>query len=137
MGTMIDPPESMPLLHGHRISPPQPQHPSNPPPGLIRWHYLQCVIRKFAHSDYKNMQNIFYYELPIRKEGDSDDEGANNEHGWPTAVLDNGRAMQMEFQDYEERQRSISEWVTTTKQESLPASASSQNTATVGASTNM
>ena len=107
----------MPLLHRHRASPPQPQHPSNPPPGLIRWHYLQCVIRKFAHSDYENMQNIDYYELLLRKEEDSDDEGTNNnESGWPTAALDNGRAMQMDFQDHEERQRSVSEWVTTTKQ---------------------
>ena len=63
------------------------------------------------------MQNIDYYELLLRKEEDSDDEGTNNnESGWPTAALDNGRAMQMDFQDHEERQRSVSEWVTTTKQ---------------------
>src|SRR6266436_7776465 len=88
-------PASIPPLHGHRASPPQPQHPRNPPPGLLRWHYLQCVVRKFAHSDYKELQNISYYELPLRMEGDSDDEGTDSELEWPSAALDRGRAMQM------------------------------------------
>ena len=82
----------MPSLHGYRISPPQPQDPRNPPPGLIRWHYLQCVIRKFAHSDYKNLQNIHYCELSLPMEGDSDDVGTDSEFEWPSAALDRGRA---------------------------------------------
>ncbi len=65
---------SSPALHGHRAGPPQPQHPNNPPPGLIQWHYLQCVIQKFAHPNYGDMQNIQYYELPLQMEGDSDNE---------------------------------------------------------------
>jgi len=101
-----------PRLHGYRTSPPQPQHARNPPPGLIRWHYLQCVIRKFAHSDYRSLQNIHYCELPLRMEGDSDDEGTDSECEWPSAVLDRGRAMQMAIEDREDRQRSVAEWVT-------------------------
>ncbi|EJD35941.1 hypothetical protein AURDEDRAFT_130367 [Auricularia subglabra TFB-10046 SS5] len=27
-------------------------HCENPPPGLFRWHYLQCVIKRFGHRDY-------------------------------------------------------------------------------------
>ncbi|KAK2462684.1 hypothetical protein APHAL10511_005300 [Amanita phalloides] len=57
----------VPLLHGYKASPPQPRKANSPPPGLIRWHYLQCVI---AHSDYRNLQNIHYYELSLRLEGD-------------------------------------------------------------------
>ncbi|KAI9447231.1 hypothetical protein F5148DRAFT_1020459 [Russula earlei] len=80
-------PSSYPLLHGYRIHPPQPQHPRNPPPGLIRWHYLQCVLRKFAHSDYRGLQNIYFYERPMRMEGDSDDEGTDSDFEWPSANL--------------------------------------------------
>jgi hypothetical protein len=98
-------------IHGLRISPPQPGDARNPPPGLIRWHYLQCVIRKFAHSDYKSLQNIASYELPLRMEGDSDDEGTDSDYEWPSAVLDRGRAMQTAIEDGEERQRSVAEWV--------------------------
>jgi hypothetical protein len=102
----------MPSLHGYRTGPPQPQHAHNPPPGLFRWHYLQCVIRKFAHSDYENLQNIYYCELPLRMEGDSDDEGTDSEYEWPSAALDRGRAMEAEDKQHEERQRLVGEWVT-------------------------
>jgi len=104
-----------PGLHGYRTSPPQPQHARNPPPGLIRWHYLQCVIRKFAHSDYRSLQNIHYCMLPLRMEGDSDDEGtdSDSEHEWPSAALDRGRAVQMAIEDHEEHRRLVGEWVTT------------------------
>ncbi|KAK2467583.1 hypothetical protein APHAL10511_000438 [Amanita phalloides] len=111
-GVVSDLPASAPPLHGHRISPPQPQHPRNPPPGLLRWHYLQCVIRKFAHSDYRNLQNINYDELTLGMEGDSDDEGTNSEQEWPSAALDRGRAMQVEIEHEQERQKSVAEWIT-------------------------
>jgi len=92
-----------PSLHGYRTGPPRPQHAHNPPPGLIRWHYLQCVIRKFAHSDYENLPNIYYCELPLRMEGDSDDEGTDGEYEWPSAALDRGRAMEAETKQHEEK----------------------------------
>jgi hypothetical protein len=103
---------SLPPLHGYRASPPQPQHARNPPPGLIRWHYLQCVIRKFAHSDYRGLRSIQHYESPLQMEGDSDDEGTDSECDWPSAPFDQGRAMQMAIGHDEERQRSVEEWVT-------------------------
>ena len=86
-------------LHGHLASPPSRGHPRNPPPGLFRWHYLQCVIRKFAHSDYKNIQNICHYELPMKMEDDSDgeDEYTDSDNDWPSAPLDKERAKQAEL----------------------------------------
>jgi hypothetical protein len=107
------PPAYMTLLHGFRISPPEPQHARNPPPGLFRWQYLQCVIRKFAHSDYRNLPNICYHELPLPMEGDSDDEGTDSEFEWPSAALDRGRAMHAAIEDHEERHRFVEEWIST------------------------
>jgi hypothetical protein len=48
--------------------------------------------------------------LPLRMEGDSDDEGTDSEYEWPSAVFDRGRAMQMDIAEHEERQRLIAEW---------------------------
>ena len=69
----LDLPTRLPVLHGYRISPSHPEHADNPPRGLFRWHYLQCVIKKFGHPDYKGLQYIYYTELPLRIE-DSDGE---------------------------------------------------------------
>jgi len=108
-------PAEMPSLHGYRISPPRPQHDNNPPPGLIRWHYLQCVIRRFAHSDYKNLQNIRHYELPLEMDSDYD-ERTDSGHVWPSAALDRGRAMQMAIERRVERRRAVTEWVAALQQ---------------------
>ena len=45
-------------------------------------------------------------------EGDSDDEGTDSEHEWPSAALDRGRAVQMAVEGHEERQKLVGEWVT-------------------------
>ena len=46
-----------PLYMGSELAP-QLQDDYYPPPGLIQWHYLQCVIQKFAHGNKQNLQNI-------------------------------------------------------------------------------
>ncbi|KAI9447233.1 hypothetical protein F5148DRAFT_1252153 [Russula earlei] len=98
VGAWRTPPSAFSLLHGHRARPPQPQHPRNPPPGLIRWHYLQCVLRK-----------------PMRMEGDSDDEGNDSNFDWPSADLDRGRAMQGAVEQQNDLQRSVAEWIIAAK----------------------
>ncbi|KAJ6544088.1 hypothetical protein B0H19DRAFT_1076252 [Mycena capillaripes] len=104
-------PTTFPILHGHNASPPQLHHATNPPPGLLRWHYLQCIIKKFVHADYKNLQNIVYSELPCQMEGDSDDDGTDSEAEWPSAVWDRGQAVQVSIKDDEWRRRVIADWV--------------------------
>lgn len=101
-------------LHGSRAGPPNPDANYIPPPGLFRWQYLQCVIRKFAHSDYKQLENIAYPELPLRMEGDSDDEGTDSEAEWPSKALDCGRALQAEEEHSEQRERFVADWIGTT-----------------------
>ena len=56
------------------------------------------------------MEHINYYELPLRMEGDSDDEGTDSEFEWPSALFDRGRAMQAAMKQNEERHRSVAEW---------------------------
>ncbi|KAJ7021367.1 hypothetical protein C8F04DRAFT_1141183 [Mycena alexandri] len=41
-------PTALPAVHGHHAIPPQPHANNVPPPGLFRWHYLQCVLKKFV-----------------------------------------------------------------------------------------
>lgn len=47
-----------PLVHGIPVAPPNPQEDDLPPAALFRWHYLQCVIKKFGHDDYLGVPNI-------------------------------------------------------------------------------
>ncbi|KAJ7471448.1 hypothetical protein B0H11DRAFT_1369122 [Mycena galericulata] len=103
--------QDCPKLHGYPVSPPQPTHAKNPPAGLIRWHYLQCVLRRFAHADYKNLANIQYLELPIRMKGDSDNASTDSELDWPSAVFDRGRAVQAEREHDEERRSFTASWI--------------------------
>ncbi|KAJ7457636.1 hypothetical protein B0H11DRAFT_2320075 [Mycena galericulata] len=95
-------------LHGRVISPPQPTHPQNPPAGLFRWHYLQCVLRKFAHTDYKNQANIRYSELPIPMDGDLDDDSTDSDGESPSAAS-GGQVVEAERRCNEEHLRLMAE----------------------------
>lgn len=106
-------PAAYPALHGHHAIPPRPQLTNVPPPGLFRWHYLQCVLKRFAHDDYKNLANIFFYELPLRMEGDSDDDGTDSEAEWPSMGLDLGRAVESDLEEREERRQGVAQWIST------------------------
>ncbi|KAF7360106.1 hypothetical protein MVEN_00739000 [Mycena venus] len=107
-------PTSHPAVHGHHAIPPRPQLNNFPPPGLFRWHYLQCVLKRFAHDDYKNLVNINFSELPLRMEGDSDDDGTDSEAEWPSLGLDLGRDVESSLEEREERHRAVAEWISTT-----------------------
>ncbi|KIM44440.1 hypothetical protein M413DRAFT_431451 [Hebeloma cylindrosporum] len=103
-------PTALAPIHGHPASPPNPQHTNVPPPGLFRWHYLQCVLKRFAHNDYKNLENIMFSELPLRMEGDSDDDGTDSEMEWPSKGLDLGRVVENSIEEREERHRTVAAW---------------------------
>lgn len=44
-----------------------------PPAGVFNWHYIQCVLKKFATDDYKAFGNIGYFVLPFRTRDDDDE----------------------------------------------------------------
>jgi hypothetical protein len=109
----IERPTVYPAIHGLRASPPHSQLNNLPPPGLFRWHYLQCVLKRFAHDDYKNLENIKFSELPLRMEGDSDDDGTDSEAEWPSLGLDLGRVVENSLEEREERLRAVATWIST------------------------
>ena len=53
---------------------------------LFRWRYVECVLKRFAHSNYENVLNIDFPELPLKSKGNSDDYGTNREAEWPTRL---------------------------------------------------
>ncbi|KAJ3756649.1 hypothetical protein EV360DRAFT_47587 [Lentinula raphanica] len=89
-----------PYVDGITISPPNPNSPINPPPGLFRWHYLQCVIKRFGAAGYENIEHIAMYENPPSAGGDTEndrdgpdsDEG-NNPGQWSLVGGHVGRAV--------------------------------------------
>ncbi|KAF7301175.1 hypothetical protein MIND_00682000 [Mycena indigotica] len=104
--------QNEPLLHGHFVVPQNTNATGLPPPGLFRWHYLQCVIKKFGHDDYKKMTNIAYPELPIKivNEDDSDDEETDSDLEWPSKCWDVHRLKAAEQTEAAERHRGIAQW---------------------------
>jgi hypothetical protein len=44
-----------------------------PPKGIFDWHYLQCIAKRFATSDYKTFDNIYFSVQPFKTD-DTDDE---------------------------------------------------------------
>lgn len=57
----------IPLLHGHVVTPPSLNALNNPPAGLLRWHYLQCVIKYFGTDTYKSVPNIALCQLQLAR----------------------------------------------------------------------
>jgi len=102
-----------PTIHGHRASPPHPLQDKIPPPGLFRWHYLQCVLKRFANDCYQDLDNIFFFELPLRMEGDSDDDGTGSEVEWPSIALDLGRNVENSLKECEEHNQAVAKWIST------------------------
>ncbi|KAJ7603671.1 hypothetical protein FB45DRAFT_770694 [Roridomyces roridus] len=110
------------IVHGSPAAPFKTNNPGDniPPAGLFRWHYLQCVIKRLAHTDYTTLANIQLHELPYRVEGDDDsdgdcsgDEGPSNGAFWPTAALDYGREEAALQQSDVETRGLIKEWIKT------------------------
>jgi hypothetical protein len=106
-------PSNVPILHGFQLSPPNPDAPNNPDPGIFRWHYLQCVIRKLGTDEYKNLPNIAHYELPHRTEDDEDDEYEFDPDiiYYPSQAFDRMRWLESEEADHEDRMLAVSNWI--------------------------
>jgi hypothetical protein len=63
------------MLHGHQVT--LTTHDPSlhlPPAGVFNWHYIQCVLTKFASPAYQAVHNVHYFSLPFRTKDDDDDE---------------------------------------------------------------
>ena len=63
-----------------------------------------------------NLQNIKFWELPLRREGDSDegsDYGTDSDAEWPSAAssLDRGRAIKASIENNEIHHKFIADWI--------------------------
>jgi len=63
------------MVHGYQIT----LHPLNaliplPPVGVFNWHYLQCILRKFATDQYRNLPCVSYFNFPFRSIDDEDED---------------------------------------------------------------
>ena len=67
----------------------------------------------FAHDCYKDLDNIFFFELPLRMKGDSDYDGMGGEVEWPSMALDLGRSVENSLEESEERHQAVAEWIST------------------------
>jgi hypothetical protein len=75
-------PNSQPLapLHGYTItlSVHGIHNTPLPPPGAFNWHYLQCVIKRFGTSEFKNLPNINHFIQPFKTESNEGSDNTNN-----------------------------------------------------------
>ena len=56
---------------------------SLPPSGIFDWHYLQCVLARFATDEYRTLRDITEKERPFRtRDDDSDNEWTDSDDEW-------------------------------------------------------
>lgn len=86
-----------------------------PPIGLFGWHYLQCVLDRFATGDYKAVEGIFYYVYPFKTEDDDSDDDSNNSNNeirspWPSYHFDRIMGEKIRKLKMKERNHEVAMW---------------------------
>ncbi|KAJ3502084.1 hypothetical protein NLJ89_g9045 [Agrocybe chaxingu] len=107
-----------PVLHGYQIT--RNTHDpwlSLPPAGVFGWHYIQCILKKFATPTYRQIPNIDHYSLPIRTKDDEDDsdidfdDERNIENPpYPSYFWDLAASKAHQYLEAQERDSAIAKW---------------------------
>jgi hypothetical protein len=106
------------LLHGHTItfSTHDPKV-SLPPTGVFNWHYIQCVLKKFATDEYQQVDNVQHNALPFRTRDDADDEDVDFDDErniadppYPSYLRELAEARARQYFEAAERNRAIEAW---------------------------
>ena len=50
-----------------------------PPFSMFNWHYIQCIIKKFATTDYWAFNNIYHFVQPFRMRDGIEDEESDRD----------------------------------------------------------
>jgi len=58
------------------------RHPSTAPSGILDWHYLQCVLARFATDEYRTLRDITEEELPFKTRDDDTGNEWNSDAEW-------------------------------------------------------
>nr|GAT50770.1 predicted protein [Mycena chlorophos] len=88
---------NLPRLHGYSASPPS-QDEGTAPPGMLQWHYLQCVLKMFGTESYRDLVTMVFPPHPMRIWADSESSDDELDEDWPSAPLDLARMAQQEEQ---------------------------------------
>jgi len=87
-----------------------------PPKGVFDWHYLQCVAKRFATQDYKELPGIYFSVYPFKTSDDDSDEEFEFEDydgvepPYPTYRFDRFLAEQGRKQMLHERAEAVAQW---------------------------
>ena len=105
-----------PLFH-HLIDIRSQSNLANPPPGVFAWHYIQCVLAKFATDEYKDLANINHINLPFRTEDDDDDDDPEfddprnvEDPPYPSYLLDLAWSRRCQEVEEVEQRQDIERW---------------------------
>jgi hypothetical protein len=114
--TGVDEP-TLPLLHGRQIAlATRDTSLDLPPVGAFNWHYIQCVLKKFATPDYKSIKHIRYFVLPFRTRDDDesdrdfDDERNIADPPYPSYHFELAQWRAFQRLEAVERNHAIEEW---------------------------
>ena len=90
---------------------------SDPPSGIFDWHYIQCVLRRFATEEYQGMDNIAYFVYPFRTRDDGDDSDPEfddpqniEDPPYPSYPIDLAFIRRGQQLDEEEHRQGIESW---------------------------
>ena len=105
-------------LHGHSVTLSiKATNQFLPPPGVFNWHYLQCVIKHFGTSEYRNLPGINFSGKPFKaaSNGESSGNSSNDDYDdtdlpYPSYSFDRYLQQQSERLWALERHAEIVEW---------------------------
>ena len=104
-----------PLLHGHSVTfSTRCRNIPFPPPGVFDWHYLQCVLRRFATPQYRQLPDIAFFIYPFKTADDDSDEfedDVNDEPPYPSYRFDRIMTLRLEKLREQERLKEVAQWV--------------------------
>lgn len=85
-----------------------------PPTGVFDWHYLQCVLLRFATDQYRQLLNIAFFVYAFKTiDDESDDEfedDINDEPPYPSYRFDRLMALQWEKHREQEQFKEVAQW---------------------------
>jgi hypothetical protein len=107
-----------PALHGRQVTlSSNDTSLSLPPAGVFNWHYLQCVLKKFATPAFTETHNIYYFTYPFRTRDDDDesdidfdDERNIANPPYPSYLWELAEARARQHLETAERDRGVLTW---------------------------